>query len=130
MILKFCEQIMINHYLAPILCWDLVCWIPPVLLVGISDVFYNLDRTRGPVHDSTGHWIIFDCKLDDIPLNWQLTETWTFKPIGVWGFFVNISTGWAIERFEMKSLLVAGFFLSVIGTLPATFVKPGDTFWP
>ncbi|KAE9389495.1 MFS general substrate transporter [Gymnopus androsaceus JB14] len=51
-------------------------------------------------------------------------------PMGIWGFFVNIATGWAIERYDMKSLLITGFSLSVIGTLPATFVKPGDTFWP
>ncbi|KAJ3994810.1 MFS general substrate transporter [Lentinula boryana] len=51
-------------------------------------------------------------------------------PMGAWGFVVSIVTGRAVERFELKPLLVAGFFISVVGTLPAAFVKTGDLFWP
>ncbi|KAJ3983673.1 major facilitator superfamily domain-containing protein [Lentinula detonsa] len=51
-------------------------------------------------------------------------------PMGAWGFVVSIATGRAVERFELKPLLVAGFFISVVGTLPAAFVKTGDLFWP
>ncbi|KAJ3755006.1 major facilitator superfamily domain-containing protein, partial [Lentinula raphanica] len=51
-------------------------------------------------------------------------------PMGAWGFVVSIATGRAVERFELKPLLVAGFFISAVGTLPAAFVKTGDLFWP
>ncbi|KAF8824799.1 hypothetical protein HHX47_DHR7000077 [Lentinula edodes] len=51
-------------------------------------------------------------------------------PMGAWGFVVSIATGRAVERFELKPLLVGGFFISAVGTLPAAFVKTGDLFWP
>ncbi|KIK52676.1 hypothetical protein GYMLUDRAFT_49823 [Collybiopsis luxurians FD-317 M1] len=51
-------------------------------------------------------------------------------PMGICGFFVSIATGRAVEKFEMKSLLIAGFLICVVGTFPVAFVKVGDLFWP
>ncbi|THU88060.1 MFS general substrate transporter [Dendrothele bispora CBS 962.96] len=50
-------------------------------------------------------------------------------PMGATGFIVSMAMGRAVEKFELKHLLVAGFFVSVVGTLPAAFVKAGGNFW-
>lgn len=50
--------------------------------------------------------------------------------MGAFGFVASIGTGRAVEKFEMKPLLLVGFLISALGTLPAAFVKTGDLFWP
>ncbi|KAF9028226.1 major facilitator superfamily domain-containing protein [Rhodocollybia butyracea] len=44
-------------------------------------------------------------------------------PMGLWGFVACIATGRAVERFELKPMLVIGFFICCVGTLPAAFRK-------
>ncbi|KAF5392230.1 hypothetical protein D9757_001595 [Collybiopsis confluens] len=51
-------------------------------------------------------------------------------PMGVCGFFTSIGTGRAVEKYEMKTLLIAGFLICVVGTFPVAFVNVGDLFWP
>ncbi|KAK7461397.1 hypothetical protein VKT23_008575 [Stygiomarasmius scandens] len=50
--------------------------------------------------------------------------------MGVTGFIANLSAGYAVEKFDMKSLFIFGFFAAVVGTLPAAFVKAGANFFP
>lgn len=50
--------------------------------------------------------------------------------MGVVGFVTSIAAGRAVEKFEMKPLLLVGFLISALGTLPAVFAKTGDIFWP
>jgi hypothetical protein len=49
--------------------------------------------------------------------------------MGFVGFVVSVSMGFAVERFDIKWLLVLGFFVSAVGSLPAAFVKEGGNFW-
>ncbi|THU90808.1 MFS general substrate transporter [Dendrothele bispora CBS 962.96] len=58
-----------------------------------------------------------------------LTTGLYMLPMGATGFLTSVSMGRAVEKFELKHLLVAGFFISVVGTLPAAFVKAGGSFW-
>ncbi|KAF5360048.1 hypothetical protein D9758_007625 [Tetrapyrgos nigripes] len=46
-------------------------------------------------------------------------------PMGAIGFIVSIYMGHAVEQFELKLLLIIGFFVAAVGTLPAAFVKAG-----
>ncbi|KIY53337.1 MFS general substrate transporter, partial [Fistulina hepatica ATCC 64428] len=59
----------------------------------------------------------------------SLTTGLYMIPMGVTGFIVSLAMGRAVERWDIKVLLLAGFAVSVVGTLPAAFVKPGSSFW-
>jgi hypothetical protein len=50
--------------------------------------------------------------------------------MGVLGCIANLSAGYAVEKFDMKTLLIFGFLVASAGTLPAAFVKPGANFFP
>ncbi|KAF5347171.1 hypothetical protein D9758_011033 [Tetrapyrgos nigripes] len=41
----------------------------------------------------------------------------------------NLSVGYAVEKFDLKTLLIFGFLVASIGTLPVAFVKPGENFF-
>jgi len=49
--------------------------------------------------------------------------------MGFVGFVVSVTMGYAVERFQMKHLMILGFLVSAVGTLPAAFVPVGGNFW-
>ncbi|THU88064.1 MFS general substrate transporter [Dendrothele bispora CBS 962.96] len=50
-------------------------------------------------------------------------------PMGSLGFVGCVLMGRAVEKFELKLLLLTGLFISTVGILPAAFVKSGGNFW-
>ncbi|KAF5346797.1 hypothetical protein D9758_015728 [Tetrapyrgos nigripes] len=59
-----------------------------------------------------------------------LTTSLYLIPMGIIGLIANLSAGYAVEKFDMKTLLIFGFLVASLGTLPAAFVKAGDNFFP
>ncbi|THU88061.1 MFS general substrate transporter [Dendrothele bispora CBS 962.96] len=59
----------------------------------------------------------------------SLTTGLYMIPIGATGFVLTVLMGLAVEKIALKRLLVGAFLISVLGTIPITFVKPGDSYW-
>lgn len=49
-----------------------------------------------------------------------------FLPMGAVGFLVSLLTGMVVERFNVKTLLLAGVGLCMIAPVPSCLIREGD----